>query len=165
LVSVSFAVDTSATPGFAYSSISAANGTITAIDAVTSIPLAAPVVNQTGSVIIDFSTITIPTAGQGPKEVKIRVTAADGTVRSVTVETQPGATKTQVRDAFRAALEASGFKATSSGDTGLLIEGTTGANPSQLKKVETFEFGASPPKLGTRVPGPDGTYPTYENKT
>lgn len=162
LVGISFAVDTSMVFGFAYSSISIANGIATAQLAANGQFINAPVANQTASVIIDFSAISIPAAGQGAVEVKIRVTAGT-TVQSVTVEIQPGATKAQVRNAFQDALTSVGFSAVSDGDTGLRIKGTTGANPAQLLKVETFFFGANPPRLATRTAAPDGSFPTYTN--
>ena len=162
LVGISFALNLTGA-GSPYSSISVASRIATAVDAANGQFIAAPVVDQTASVYIDFSTITIPTAADGVQEVKIRVTAADGTVKVVTVEIQPGATKTQVRNAFKTALTAVGFNAVADGDNGLQISGTTGANPSQLQKVETFNFGATPPKLGTRTAGPNGAYPTYTN--
>jgi hypothetical protein len=167
LVGVTFAVDTSAVTGFPYASISGASGTITAIDIVTSLPLSAPAKSKNASVVIDFNAITIPTTTQGEQEFSIRVTATDGTQMSVSVMVKPGDTKTEVRDKFEELLVNAGFKATAVGSTMLDIKGTTGANPSQLKKVETFNFGytGDHPKLLEKTPSPDGVEPTYSNVT
>lgn len=162
LVGISFALSLTGA-GSPYSSISVASGVATAVDAVTSQSIAAPVANTgSASITLDFSTVTIPT-GMAVKTYYLEVFTADGKTQKVKVEVSAGASQEDVRNAFETALSGAGIVVKPSGTTKLTIQGSA---QSGLKRVVSSGFPTqeTSPKQIARTAGADDTYPTYDRE-
>ena len=156
-VGINFAINT---PGSPYLSVAVANAVATVQNVSNGQFVTAPVADTTAEIVLDFSTLTMN--NKVAQDVTITVKAGN-TTAMVTVSVEPGSTATDVRDAIQRALTAKGISAISSGTTKLIIQGTTGPNPSELTTVDAFNFKnlGGTLKLVTRTAGADNKLPTY----
>ena len=131
LVGVNFALDTSAIPNFAYTSLSMSGWNVTAVPIGGGLPMfvaAAPVMEPV--LVIDFSTYNSTSTAH---TLRVRWKPSDGTDEAVLIPIPAGTDPGVVRTLVASVLEDNGLKVTEPGETKLRVKGTAAGKLTELR--------------------------------